>query len=612
MGNSISTLKVSRIRPLRTILVYLLLAANVNCARFNATYCQNFLANNPSNAIYLLPGSSPDSIRLSLGSCRRACGDQLGFYDNIIPRLNTWLLPVLFLSANAQYPSAAGSDQILKKLWRKTVVCFNTISHLLADPVDYTWILLSQLETWEECLNLAKTLRCPTKDEQSQEHTPQTQNMAIILAAFERVLDHLGDRKTAGRYFKSILNILDRPGGRKPPSQLETWEKVLDLVESLHHPVEDEKLPGHAPQTQNVAIILSAFESFLKNHDNRETAGQNFTSIDNTLRDPKGRDQIKEVRWTAATKYEAKIARNFVHVRTRQLAPAMFGVGFYAWQVIGAFVPVIGESPNPSGGRVAAALMLTWIIFVVLFGNIVGEVASPTAYAETIKKYLECRPLSLDDQGTPIESSARDEIDRAVQACLGTSYYTGYCYCLAQHDSPENTEDERSNTGLQQNIHKRHISIRLRTIAHMSLFVATVCAVAVTSLPPTYLSVRHAFFIGVGIIYHGISPALTCCLRRQWGLRAVRWKNAILAISLTTIFIINSTGLFFNNCLGWYTLFPLYQQVVIYSKPDFDRNDKLLYPIIASLCIGAQIVLCVVVSRIYSRSLNVMKLAETS
>lgn len=492
---------------------------NQSSKQFSSNRCQTFLADTSSNQTYLLPGSSADFVRLSYDSCLQACGDQTGKFDNIIPRLNTWLVPVLLLLASAQFPTATGSNQLREKLRRKAVVGFRTLAHILGDPVDYTFTLLSQIETWKECLELARRLR-PDR--------AQFQDLAIILTAFERVLDHLRERENAARYFAAIVATL-----RKPEREM------------------------------------------------------------------------TEEKWAAAIKYEAKIARNFVVVRTRHLAPAIFAIAFYAWQIVGAFVPAIGASPTPSGGRVAAALTLSWIVFMILFSNTVGEVASSTAYTDTINKYLERRPLNFGQHL---------EFDQAIQDCLGTTYYTGYCYSLVRQNASENAVNGLElKVRLQQSIlHKRHSPRLLRAIAHAPVFVAVGSSLAVTSLPPTYFSVRHFYFSGIGIMYHIISPALTSCLRRHWGLRAVRGKNAVIAVLMIGLFIASSCGLFFNNCRGWTTILPRGQGVVIFSKRDYDRNNSIWFPIIVSLCISAQISLCVVLSLLYSRGLTVMKLAESS
>jgi hypothetical protein len=525
-----------------TLLVWALLPSAVVSKKFRTNDCLTFLATTSSNATYLLPGSSADYVRLSYDSCLSACGTQTWIFDNLVPRLNTWLLSILFLLANAQYPSAAGADRPMRKLWKKVVVGFEALAHIIGDPVDYAYALLSQVETWKECLELARRLRPSVEGEHFQAYMAQTQHVAIILAAFERVFDHIGHRENAGQYFASIVNTLETP-------EMETAKGAM-----------------------------------------------------------------KTEQWTSAFRYEAKIARNFVIVRTRHLAPAALAITFYAWQIIGAFVPAIGGSPNPSGGRVAAALTLSWIVFLVLFGSTVGEVASRSAYTHTIKKYLDRRPLNLGQQSTPTDSIAREEIKQAIQDCLGTTYYTGYCYYLSRQNAPEGAGHKLApNTRLRQvTRHRRHSPRLLRIIAHTPVFVAVVCALAVTSLPPTYLSVRHAFFLGVGVMYHMISPALTSCLRRWCSLRAIRWKNACVAIFMIALFIVNGCGLFFNNCRGWNTIYPRGQGVVIYSKRDYNRNDNVIFPIIVSLCIGTQISLSVVLSIVCSNALDVMRLAESS
>ena len=524
-GAILSTLKVPKPRFLYAI-IFCFLLPPVNSKPFNSIVCRNFLANHPSNTTYLSPGSSEKYVQLSYDSCLVACGKDTRRFEDIIPRLNTWLLPVLFLLASAQYPSAAENDRPFEKVRRKAVVCFEALAHILGDPVNYTYTLLSQVENWKACHNLASNLPRSLEDENIPD-VAQIQNVAIILAAVERVFDHLENHEKARQYFEIILDTL-----KKRPGDMAT-----------------------------------------------------------------------------AIKDEAKIARDFAIVRTRHLAPAIFAIAFYAWQVVGAFVPVIGASPSPSGGRVATALTLSWIICIVLFGNTVGEVASRTAYENTIKNYIEERLPTNVQQGTSTSQADTVDIGQLVQACLGTTYYTGYCHSLARN-APESAENELPlNARLQHEImHRRHSRHLLRALAHMPVFVAVVCALAVTSLPPTYFSVRHGFFFGVGIMYHIISPTLTLILLHRWrSLRAVRWKNAVIALCMIGLFVANSCGLFFNNCRGWTTIFPRNHGVVLFSEWNYYRNGHLVFPTITSICVGTQVLLCVALSRLSSEGLGIMR-----
>lgn len=545
--------------------LYVFLAHTVDAKGFSSNGCQLQLLNDPSNTTYLLPGATADYVALPYESCLKFCGDETGQFQNVLSRLDTWPLPVLLLLVNATYPSADGPDlqnrrdhqrkssvffthpatrrirnvsallvKMLRKMWKKTVVISEALAHILGDPVNYICTLVAQVETWEQCLELAADTRIPAERILSVTELSQNQNMAIILSTFERILDHFKDRGLAERYFKSITETL-----RNPKRRLVNG-KLVD-----------------------------------------------------------GKMVAKD--WADAFKYEAKIARNLVIVRTRHLAPAIFAIGFFIWLIIGALVPVIG-GPNSSGGRVAIALTLSWIIFIVLFGNTIGEVSSHTVYADTIKKYLESRPLNLGQSEEPIDNSDAADINEAIEACFGTSYYIGYCYSLAQQSH-------------QHKRHKRHSPSILRAIGHAPVATAIICALAVTSLPPTFFSVRHAFFFSVGLMYHIISPALTFWLRRGCGsqaMRAIRWKNALIAIFMIVIFISNGFGIFFNNCRGWNTIYPRGRGVVIYSKRDYDRNNNKIFPAVMAICMGIQILLCIFVSWIYSKGFAVMKLVDLS
>jgi hypothetical protein len=534
MGQSLNTLAMPKTKFLHTFLLCILLASKVAAdsplVYFSSNDCQQRLVDQHSNnKTYLGHGSTLDYVRLTYKTCLDVCGTKTGKFDPIVPRLNTWLLPVLFLLANSQFPMAdlKGSSGLIKKLWGKTLVAVETLAHILGDPVDYAITLLSQIEIWNECLELAENLRKEEDKLDGRNAAAQNRNMAIILTAFERVLCHHRNEEVAKQYFTEIVNALKMP---------------MDTLPELN-------------------------------------------------------EEGTENRWASTVKYEAKIARNFVVVRRRHLAPANFAVAFYAWQVVGAFVPVIGASPNPSGGRVSAALTLSWIIFIILFSNTIGEVASRTTYADTIEKYLKRRPLTFIN---PNPEAARDEFDRALHDSLGTTSSTGYCYRLVRQYDRENKRKLPTQS--------RHV---FRAIAHMPVLVAVGSALAVTSLPPTYFSVRHYFFFAVGIMYHIISPSLTLILRR-WHLFAVRVKNILVAAGMIAIFIANGCGMFFNNCRGWETIYPKEQGLVIYSKRDYARNAKIWFPTITSLCIGTQIALCVIVSWMSSRARAIMKLADSS
>jgi hypothetical protein len=157
---------------------------------------------------------------------------------------------------------------------------------VLGNPVDYNLFLLAQAEAWKCCLDKARQ-RLRRRENQTKE---QYNNAAIMLASFDRILEHT---KNADQHMERLV------------------AKLASLGEDL----------------------------------------------------------------SAAEKFESEIAQKLA-VRSRSIIPACASVLLYVWQVAGAFDPFIGASPNPSGGRVAYALLPSGNISKVLLSNTIGSIAS--------------------------------------------------------------------------------------------------------------------------------------------------------------------------------------------------------------------------------------------
>lgn len=102
----------------------------------------------PSDPIFYREGqdilSDPKNIGLTLPGCQQTCGRRFNFYDDIGPRLTTWLIPVIILIGNMSF---APLGQIFSSL---------TIIHLLGDPIDSIWSLLTKLEVYSRAYSLAE------------------------------------------------------------------------------------------------------------------------------------------------------------------------------------------------------------------------------------------------------------------------------------------------------------------------------------------------------------------------------------------------------------------------------------------------------------------------
>jgi hypothetical protein len=140
--------------------------------------------------------STPERPVLTLNKCNALCGAEYGWYVDIGPRLSTWLIPVFLLLSNMEVSPLDKRRYLM-------------IIHLLGDPIDSLWSLLSKLEAWSRCYYLAGEV-CGSGDR------VEIRNLATVLGGIEdlvgfhdkpqEVFINLKARSPATRqHFKSLV-----------------------------------------------------------------------------------------------------------------------------------------------------------------------------------------------------------------------------------------------------------------------------------------------------------------------------------------------------------------------------------------------------------------------
>jgi hypothetical protein len=127
--------------------------------------------------------SDPDAkITLTLFGCMEQCGKSFAFFDwnEIVGKLSTWLLPVLLLLANMHWTPIGHIH----------AMC--SIVHLLGDPIDAIWSLLTKHEVARRVLQLG--LREWTNPNDPNDvlealELEQAINVATVIVALEEVAD---------------------------------------------------------------------------------------------------------------------------------------------------------------------------------------------------------------------------------------------------------------------------------------------------------------------------------------------------------------------------------------------------------------------------------------
>jgi hypothetical protein len=184
-----------------------------------------------------------------------------------------------------------------------------------------------------------------------------------------------------------------------------------------------------------------------------------------------------------------------------------------------------------------------------------------------------------------------------MHTTLGSTYYYG------------KADDFKGQLWEFQDKEGRHNPCYLRIVASLPILIAVSASTVITTLPPTYLSIRHGLVLGLGFFYLIVSPVLTFSLRRSFDLTAVRIKNALAAFVATGVLIVASCGLFFNNCRGWEPVYPRNLGIALHPQRLFDSNVQIWFPFAAGLCLSLQILLWYFVKKMCTSGLNVMKLS---
>lgn len=181
--------------------------------------------------------SDISNIALTPDGCSRVCGTEVPIpYRDSVPRLTQWLLPVFLLIVNMQFAPIG---------WKR----FLSVLHLLGDPIDSIWSLLSKVEIWNRCFIIAlkingalaareeqKDNQLGNNDKQSDEDRQNSdreiRNIAVIIGAVEELIHPFHPKKSAGDVFQDFQAMLIVPNMRRDVANQLYWKTASDLINS--------------------------------------------------------------------------------------------------------------------------------------------------------------------------------------------------------------------------------------------------------------------------------------------------------------------------------------------------------------------------------------------
>ena len=396
-----------------------------------------FIDPNPANPI------------LTVYGCEQLCGSGTGWYSDRGSRLVTWLLPVVLFIANLQFQPIG-------------IQRFLSIIHLLGDPIDSTWSLLTKAHRWSLCFSTAQTL---SKDDLV------IKSLAVILAVSHEVSYHFD------------LGFLEYNARR------------------------------------NRRLVVDT-------------------------------------------------ARTLAGNRRNEFRRTLFALAFYIFQVLAAFVPAVGAAAGPSGGRIAMAMVLSWLIPISLLSNAVGDLGPLWNCQQTLNLLGRRLERPSNSKMTSSQCFERQDILTA---------WTGSIYSF------QPTKRFLDTSGY-----------RVFIISVLPVAFASAAAFAILDTGPSYFSCRHLLVISLFVVWvlSTVSTSWISC--STLGTAKSRWyliliKDTIIASAVLTLIIASSCGLW-KTCYCWSGALvhgTSKAQCQLMPNSIFDRNNKVIYPamVTTSLCL---------------------------
>jgi hypothetical protein len=321
--------------------------------------------------------------------------------------------------------------------------------------------------------------------------------------------------------------------------------------------------------------------------------------------------------------------------RTDDIIRTTFAVFLYILQVVSSFVTAIGGGNNsPPGGRIGTAMLLTWLIPVIMLSNSVGGFASRRSCFRIVGKMVTSIRAEQKKEGLPLRSQQlreQHQVQEQAQEGQGQSQ--------PQEESRESVDglrqsDEQVQSTSQANTeldklfkdkeaffsnqrwkggsdiycpekfdHADTSKKRSRTILGLSISPVLIAfifgAVLLQNIPPYGFNCRSIMVLAITLAWllsawfthvSWKSGEFFSRSRNHWYL--VFWKDVFVAVPSVLLIFFSSVGLF-NTCYCWsmeISKGPRDAHVPLNVTSQFEKLDKMIYPILVSLCLFLQFI----------------------
>lgn len=265
-------------------------------------------------------------------------------------------------------------------------------------------------------------------------------------------------------------------------------------------------------------------------------------------------------------------ARTLVENRSKEFRRTLFALAVYIFQVLAAFVPAVGAAASPSSGRVATAMLLSWLVPLALLSNAVGDFGSLWSCQRTLTLFV-----GRLEKPTESKTTASSSVKRPTIQTAALTPWTGSLYSM----QPKKRLFDSSG-------------YKLCIISVLPVAVASAAAFAILDTGPTYFSCRHIFVISVFIVWVCSAIFTSCLSWSTFGSAKSRWywtlvKDTIVASLVLSLIVASSCGLW-KTCYCWSGALvhgASKAQCPLNPTAVFDHNNHVVFPamVATSLCL---------------------------
>ncbi|KAK4186289.1 hypothetical protein QBC35DRAFT_274004 [Podospora australis] len=303
----------------------------------------------------------PGLVFLSYGACLRECGDGYGLWEvkDILLRISLWVVPAIVLVAHYHFPPLGAWNTI------------SVVVHILADPIDTLWCLLTRITVRRHLLQKAQNSQLLSAGA-----------IATVWAAY----DELGFQDPTPDFQIGLDKLRGLQIPIKKASISTNEQREVEIAHGQRYPenflaLREGRLPDRSGTSKSLEAPISISEKI----------GKFFLS-----------DEVKRTRrlerWKRAIKhltdYERMIlyrievaAQRLVFNRDESLLTTWISIVGLLSALMGAFVRTWTERLNNQTAHTIATVTLLLVVvpIVKLSGNI-GSFTSSTAAVDIVQR----------------------------------------------------------------------------------------------------------------------------------------------------------------------------------------------------------------------------------